>query len=174
MYSPMTAALILFLLGGFILWFALRLRRQTGIPWVRVVSSDTNGWLPLERPLFARAYGLTGKPDYLLKLARAYVPVEVKPTRRAAQPYASDLMQLAAYCLLVEVALGQSPPYGLLRYAETTFRINYTPSVRAELLATLDDMRADLAANDCARSHNEPRRCAGCGFLEVCDEALFD
>jgi CRISPR-associated exonuclease Cas4 len=83
-------------------------------------------------------------------------------------------MQLAAYCLLVEESTGQAPPYGLLRYADHTFRLAYTPAVRAELLALLDEMRDLLDAPDCARSHDEPRRCAGCGFAPVCDEALSD
>ncbi len=170
----MIAALILFCLAVLLLLYALRLRRQTGVPWTRVVAGDTHGWRPLERPLFSRRYGLTGKPDYLLQLAHGYVPVEVKPTRRAAYPYDSDLMQLVAYCLLVEEMTGRPPPYGLLRYADATFRVDYTPAVRTELLAILEDMRADLEAADCSRSHDEPRRCAGCGFFDVCEDALVD
>jgi CRISPR-associated exonuclease Cas4 len=170
----MIAALTLFCLAISLLLYALRLRRQTGVPWTRVVASDTHDWRTLERPLFSRRYGLTGKPDYLLDLARAYVPIEIKPTRRAVHPYESDLMQLVAYCLLVEETTGRPPPYGLLRYADTTFRVDYTPAVRAELLAILETMRADLEAADCPRSHDEPRRCAGCGFFDMCEDALVD
>lgn len=170
----MTAALVLFFLAILILWLALHVRRNTGLPWARVVGSDTGTFQALPRPLFARRHGLTGKPDYLLELRGATIPVEVKPGRRAPQPYDSDLMQLAAYCLLVEETTGNPPPYGLLRYADTSFRLDYTPAVRARLLATLTAMRADLAEQDCARSHAEPRRCAGCGFVEVCAEALVD
>lgn len=160
-------ALVCFLL-------ALRIRRQTGLPWVRIIASDTGTGHRLQQPLFSPRYGLTGKPDYLLKQGIYQVPVEVKPGRHATQPYESDLMQLAAYCLLVEEALEQAPPYGLLRYAETTFRLDYTPAVRSKLLALLDDMRETLEADDCARSHADPRRCRGCGFFEMCDEALVD
>jgi CRISPR-associated exonuclease Cas4 len=83
-------------------------------------------------------------------------------------------MQLAAYCLLVEDATGQAPPYGVLRYADTSFRLDYTPAVRDELLEILDEMHDTLEDDDCERSHNEPRRCIACGFRDVCDEALVE
>jgi CRISPR-associated exonuclease Cas4 len=164
-------ALGLLLVAAAAIWLGLRLRRRTGLPWARVVASDTGG-RSLDRPLFARRYGLTGRPDYLLEQGRALIPVEVKPGRTADRPYESDLMQLAAYCLLVEETSGAPPPYGLLRYARHTFRMPYTPAVREELLALLDEMRAALDDDDCERSHDDPRRCAGCGFVELCDDAL--
>jgi CRISPR-associated exonuclease Cas4 len=165
-------ALPLLLLALLALWLGLRLRRRTGLPWARVVTQDMAG-RALERPLFARRYGLTGRPDYLIERRGVLIPVEVKPGRRASRPYASDLMQLAAYCLLVEETSGHAPPYGLLRYAEHTFRLDYTPVVRDELLDILDEMRVALDAPDCSRSHNDPRRCAGCGFALQCDESLI-
>jgi CRISPR-associated exonuclease Cas4 len=166
-----TIGLTLLLLAALLWIWGLRLRRQTGLPWAPVIAQDMYG-RTLDKPLFARRLGLTGKPDYLLDIRGSSVPVEVKPGRRAARPYESDLMQLAAYCLLVEETNGTAPPYGLLRYAERTFRLDYTAQVREELLALLDEMRAALQEPDCDRSHDDPRRCMGCGFFEQCDEAL--
>ena len=166
-----TVGLALLLLAAALLVWGLRLRQSSGLPWAPVIAQDTRG-RELQKPLFARHIGLTGKPDYLLDIRGHVVPVEVKPGRRASRPYESDLMQLAAYCLLVEETSGTMPPYGLLRYAERTFRLDYTPRVREELLAVLYDMRIDLRERDCARSHDDPRRCGGCGFFEQCDQAL--
>jgi CRISPR-associated exonuclease Cas4 len=166
-----TIGLALLLLAGLLLVWGLRLRRVIGLPWVPVLAQDTDG-STLEKPLFAKRIGLTGKPDYLLDIRGATVPVEVKPGRRASRPYESDLMQLAAYCLLVEETSGTAPPYGLLRYAERTFRLDYMPRVRDELLVLIDEMRVELEEPDCGRSHDDPRRCYGCGFFEQCDEAL--
>ena len=70
------------------------------------------------------------------------------------------------------VTSGEPPPYGLLRYADRTFRLDYTPRVRGELLELVEEMRAALEADTVSRSHADPRRCRGCGFLEQCDEAL--
>jgi CRISPR-associated exonuclease Cas4 len=164
-------ALALLLLALFAALWALRLRRKSGLPWAVVRYSDTHR-RAVEEPLFARRLGLTGKPDYLIERRGQLIPVEVKPGRRAGRPYESDLMQLAAYCLLVEETSGTAPPYGLLRYAEHTFRLDYTSAVRDELLLTLHEMRVMLEDDDCDRSHDEPQRCLGCGFYSQCDEAL--
>ncbi len=161
----------LLLLAGALLLAALRLRRSTGVPWARVRSSDT-GWRPAEAPLISQRYGLVGTPDYLLESRGGVIPIEVKPGRVADEPYESDLMQLAAYCLLVEDTTGRAPPYGLLRYATHTFRLEYTPAIRAELLVILEDMRADRFADDVPRSHDQPARCRGCGFYTQCDDRL--
>jgi CRISPR-associated exonuclease Cas4 len=166
-----TLGLALLMVALLALAWGARMRAQTGLPWAPVRSSDT-GWQPVEKPLVARRLGLVGKPDYLIELRGATIPVEVKPGRRAPRPYESDLMQLAAYCVLVEETDGVAPPYGLLRYADQTFRMDYTPRVRADLLALLDEMRGALESDVCDRSHDEPARCQGCGFYHQCDQAL--
>ena len=151
---------------------ALRMRRSTGLPWKRIAYDDTRAWQPAGQPLIARRYALVGKPDYLLAAGRYLVPVEVKPGRRATEPYLSDLMQLAAYCLLVEETTGARPPYGLLRYAQATFKVRFDDRVRGDLIALLEEMRAvdhPLAAQ---RSHHQAARCRGCGFVRQCDQAL--
>ncbi len=166
-------ALALLLLAGVLFWLALRLRKTTGIPWVRIAASDTDGGRPLQHPLFTAQYGLTGKPDYLLEIGNALIPVEVKPDRQASQPYETDCMQVIAYCFLVEETTNHVPPYGLLRYAKASFRIPYTPDRRNHLLKVLEDMRSVHTQNDCARSHNNPRRCQSCGFVSECEDALL-
>ncbi|MEN9935764.1 MAG: hypothetical protein RLZZ387_2343 [Chloroflexota bacterium] len=166
-----TIGLALLLVALLLLGWAARIRSRTGLPWAPVTYQDTGGQAP-ERPLVSRRLGLSGRPDYLIQQRGRTIPVEVKPSRVSPAPYESDLMQLAAYCVLVEETTGSSPPYGLLRYAERTFRLDYTPRVRDELLEILEEMRIALNEPDCARSHDEPRRCRGCGFYEQCDDAL--
>ena len=151
---------------------ALRLRRSTGVPWTRIASSDTGSWRPLREPLIARRFALAGKPDYLMGRGRRLIPVEVKPGRQADAPYPADVMQLAAYCLLVEETTGIRPPHGLLRYAQATFKIRFTDRLRAELLALLDEMRAGDPEVVSRRSHAQRARCEACGFVEQCDQAL--
>lgn len=163
-------ALILFALG--ILLLAIILRQRSGLPWARVVSTDVGETRTLTHPLFSARLGLTGKPDYILQQGDYLIPVEVKPHRRAPQPYPSDLMQLAAYLVLLEETTDVAPPYGLLRYAEETFSLRYTPAVRAEVLATLTEMRDLLSAVDVVRNHDDAARCRGCGFRSQCEDAL--
>ena len=165
-------AYILLICAVALLAGALRLRRTTGIPWTRVRATDTSGWRRSERPLISQRYGLVGKPDYLLETRAGLIPVEVKPSRTAPEPYDSDLMQLAAYCLLVEDTTGHAPRYGLLRYAQHTFHMRYTPALRAELLLLVEELRASRNAPDVARSHTSAARCRSCGFYAVCDDRL--
>lgn len=163
--------LLLAALGLAAIIWAWQLRRQSGIPWARVTYDDA-GRREIIQPLRSVRYGLVGRPDYVLERRGALIPVEVKPHRRATAPYHADVMQLVAYCLLVEETSGHRPRFGLLRYAEATFQIVYNDQLRDDLLDTLDQMRDDLVADDCDRDHHEPGRCRGCGFVEVCEQAL--
>jgi len=165
-------SLLLLCLALLLIGAALIVRRRTGLPWQRVVYSDAGGWQRPSAPLIARRYGLVGKPDYLIAHGRESIPVEVKPGRQASEPYPSDIMQLAAYCLLVEETSGVRPRYGLLRYAHTTFRVQFDARLRDELIMLLEEMRQPDPAVSAARSHDQPARCAACGFVAQCDEAL--
>ncbi len=164
---------------GIAYWLARlswRSQQQTGLPVanVSVVYSDSGAWEPVAEPLFSARYGLTGKPDYVLQTRAGLIPVELKPLRRATQPYESDIMQLAAYCLLLEEAWNETPPYGLLRYKEKTFRIEWTYELRTELLGLLDEMRELVAYPDTDDNplpepqHDMTVRCHSCGFHYVC------
>jgi len=163
---------ILLALGLLLLWLARRGRARSGLPEGRVVYADTGGWGRLERPFFSREFLLTGKPDYLVADGADVIPVEVKSSRAPAQPYPSHLLQLAAYCLLVEECYGRRPAYGIVKYANRTFEVDYTPELEEELLATLDRMRSDLATGNAPRSHDEPHRCQACGYRRQCDQRL--
>ncbi len=159
-------------LGLLLLWLGRRGRASSGLPQGRVIYTDTGAQRRLTRPLFSREHLLTGKPDYLVDDGADVIPVEVKSSPAPTQPYRSHLLQLAAYCLLVEEKYGRRPPYGIVRYADRTFEVDYTRELEQELLNTLDDMRADLASGDAPRNHDEVRRCRACGYAEHCDKRL--
>ncbi len=168
-------ALLALLLGWLALRYAARARSSAGLPAGRIVYADTGDWRPPEAPFFSSSHQLTGKPDYLVHSRAGLIPVEVKSRSAPPQPYPSHVLQLAAYCLLVEEAEGHPPPYGLIKYADAVFEVAYTPSLRRELLDLLEAMRRSLAASDRAgvlRSHDDPRRCAGCGYRQQCDQSL--
>ncbi len=163
--------LVAAILGGLGLGLLIRARvarRQTGLPAGRVIYGDTGAWDRCERPLFSNRYRLTGKPDYLVHVREGIVPVEVKSGAAPRQPYEAHLLQLAAYCLLVEEQEGRRPPYGILKYDDRAFAVDYAPALRARLLRTLEAIRRDLHARDVGRSHNDPARCQGCGYRERC------
>ncbi|HLB46750.1 MAG TPA: CRISPR-associated protein Cas4 [Anaerolineales bacterium] len=165
---------ILLILLALVVWFlSQRVGKATGLPAGRVVYTDTGGWGRLEKPLFSQRLQLTGKPDYLVRDGDGYIPVEVKSARApAGGPYESHVYQLAAYCALVAEAYGRRPAYGLIKYADKTLAVDYTPALESGLMELLDDIRADSDADDAPRSHNSAARCRACGFREACGEAL--
>ncbi len=151
-------------------------QKETGLPvaQVSVVYDDSGAEEEVAEPLFSARYGLTGKPDYVLQTRDGPVPVELKPLRRAVQPYESDILQLAAYCLLLEDVWETPPLYGLLRYRDRTFRIEWSDQLRDSLLDTLDEMREllDFEAYEGgslpAPQHDMSVRCDACGFRYIC------
>jgi CRISPR-associated exonuclease Cas4 len=166
------AALLLAGLGIWLLARAGAAHRQTGLPVGRVTYVDTGAWDRCERPLFSGRHRLTGRPDYLVQGRQDVIPVEVKSGAAPEQPYQAHLLQLAAYCLLVEEQEGRAPPYGILKYDDRAFEVDYSPALRAELLDILAGIRGDLRARDVHRSHDEPGRCRGCGYRDRCEQRL--
>lgn len=164
--------LLLLIVGLVLLWWARSKQEETGLPRGRVVYDDTGAWQECPQPLFSRRYLLTGKPDYIVARDEDLIPVEVKPRRSAEKPYDSDILQLAAYCLLIEDKFGRTPPYGIIKYDQATFAIEYTPQLRRHLLDTMENMRRDLRAAEVPPSHGNPRRCYACGHQEHCEASL--
>jgi CRISPR-associated exonuclease Cas4 len=163
------------LLAGLGLWLLVRsgaARREAGLPAGRVIYADTGAWDRCERPLFSAQHRLTGRPDYLVHSRGGVIPVEVKSGSTPRQPYAGHVLQLAAYCLLLEDQDGRSPPHGILKYDDGAFEIDYTPALRTRLLETLNALRQDLRKAEVDRSHDEPGRCAGCGYRGRCSQQL--
>ncbi len=164
---------LLVLMAGLFHWQATRLRRASGLPAGRITYNDARAERGDVRPLVDRELGLVGKPDYLVELENgAMIPVEVKSGQAPRSPYAGHVLQLAAYCLLVESTFGRRPPFGILRYADHEFELDFTRNLEEELLELLDYMREDLQEPEVPRSHHEPARCAGCGVRPHCTASL--
>ncbi len=142
-----------------------------GIPYHRAIYQDTR-----ETPgalLSARSLPLRGKPDILIDEGHAIIPVELKTGRTPAAPYPGHVLQVLAYCLLVEEHYRVRPPHGIIRYPAWDVTIPYTAAEEQRLRALVWEMRdAQRAGAEQHRSHRQPGRCAACGFQDRCLEAL--
>ena len=165
---------ILFIIIGLIaLTWGRAAQTASGLPGGAVIYSDARAWGPVEKPLFSSAYRLVGKPDYLVKEGRAVVPVEVKASDApSGGPRDGHVLQLAAYCLLVEETTGRRPAYGIIKYADKAFSIENSDALRSTLLDLLDEMRQAVSVDGARRSHSDARRCVNCGYRYACDERL--
>lgn len=165
------AALLLIALA-LVLWrWSGRERSESGLPGGDIVQSDVDSETR-GKPLYSAHYALTGTPDYIIETSRGLVPVEVKPARDEAEPHASHLLQVLAYCLLLEESEGTRPPYGLLRYASDTFKVDYNKETRAYVIGVIQEMREAARQRAVHRSHESAGRCGACAYRSICDEAL--
>jgi len=142
-----------------------------GVPYHRAIYQDTR-----ESPdalLSVRSLPLRGKPDILIDEGHAIIPVEIKTGRTPATPYPGHVLQVLAYCLLVEEHYRVRPPHGIIRYPARDVTIPYTAGEEQRLRALVWEMRdAQRAGTEQHRSHRQPGRCAACGFRDRCREAL--
>jgi CRISPR-associated exonuclease Cas4 len=165
-------ALSLAVVALFLLWLGARQQRASGLPAGRVIYTDPRLIGPPERPFYDAESMLTGKPDYLVEDKGTIIPVEVKSGWAPPEPHEGHIYQLLAYCLLVERATGKRPPYGILRYRNRSFAVDYTREGEQELLRLLEEMHEAGRARELHRSHEDPRRCLHCGYRSTCEEKL--
>jgi CRISPR-associated exonuclease Cas4 len=128
----------------------------------------------VEAELFiSETQGLVGKPDYIIQVGDDYVPVERK-SRQVSQagPHESEVLQLAAYCLLVEERFGRSISQGRLQYANRSIDIPFDQALREMLQASLRRLRDAETLADVPRNHRSQAKCRGCGFRDVCTDSL--
>lgn len=169
----MAVAALIAVLAAILIWLSFRLRRQSGLPEGDVIYSDTGAWTRNEEVLRSRAHDLVGKPDYLVRAGRHVIPVEVKSMRAPERPREGHLLQLGAYCLLVEERFGARPPYGILRFSDKSLKIPFEGALERAVIETLARMRADAPrAGGARRDHSDPARCAACGVRDDCAERL--
>lgn len=145
-------------------------KKKHGIPEGLIQYSDLN--VPAE-PLFSRRLRLTGKPDYIIKKENRYVPVEVK-TGKGPHPHQSQVLQLAAYCQILEDTIGGFVPQGILVYNNVPYTFRFDPKLRFELENIMKTMRASLRKGVVQRNHHEPGRCRNCSMRQYCTNNLTD
>lgn len=161
----------LVLFGLVLIRFSQRRLADLGLPRGRVIALDTLDLKPPARALYDPVYHLAGRPDYLVEHEGAAIPVELKSGRAPARPWPGQVLQLAAYCRLVHATTGARPTYGILKYADRAFAVDYDDSLQASLRNIIDEMRRSVNV-ELDRSHDSPARCRGCGYRDRCDQRL--
>jgi CRISPR-associated exonuclease Cas4 len=165
------AILLLMMLGGLSLWLAGRRQVAAGLPSGRMVFMDTERIRRLENPLYDASLNLIGRPDYVVRRSEGLIPVEAKSSRAPFRPYPSHILQIAAYCKLVEASYQERPPYGIVKYADRAFALDFDSALENRLLDVLAEMRRKERSQP-DRSHESSRRCLACGYRQICDQAL--
>ncbi|MEM4308729.1 MAG: CRISPR-associated protein Cas4 [Thermoplasmata archaeon] len=146
---------------------AVRMRQEMELERKEIVMPSQ------EAPMETRDGKLRGTPDLILKSGEFLIPVEIKTGRVPQGPHFSHIMQLIAYCYIIEDVHGKSPPYGILRYGNTDFEIEYTPELKNLLEKKIEEigkaLRGEIVVH---RNHNRPGKCRNCSRKEICPERL--
>ena len=123
--------------------------------------------------LVSQRHGLTGKPDYISREGGELIPVERKSRSVSATgAYEGELLQLAAYCLLVEERFGKPVRRGKILYQNRSLEVLFDDQLRSRLLDAVGELKSADALGDVARNHHNPARCRGCGFRQACRDSV--
>ncbi len=161
---------MLCILIGFSL-FVLGWRGRTSLPRGRVTYVDSNSLERSPETLYDPMNDLAGRPDYIIHASHGVIPVEIKSAQAPDQPYEGHILQLAAYCQLIEATTGHRPSYGVISYRDQSFRIRYTTALQRALAVLLQEIRS-MGEEIPQRSHNQVGRCRACGYRSTCEQAL--
>ncbi|QBD81494.1 CRISPR-associated protein Cas4 [Ktedonosporobacter rubrisoli] len=142
-------------------------QRTLGLPPGKLVYENIDGQA---EPLYSNEYPLVGKPDYIIQLADGRpVPVTLKTTvQDATAPANHHIMQIIAYCLLLEDYFEQAPTHGILCYAEHNFTIDYTPTLRKKVIRLLGEMARCSQQEPPPLQKQKITKCRICAFQPIC------
>lgn len=126
--------------------------------------------------LASEKWGLIGKVDCVRRRDGTYIPFEHKrgkPGRDAdgqPQSWPSDRLQLTAYTVLLEEAIGQPILEGRIRYhaANVTVRVPIDQSARNDLIEAITTARRLRESIDRPPVANNERLCTKCSLAPVC------
>jgi CRISPR-associated exonuclease Cas4 len=141
--------------------------RALGLPEGELVYEDADGQ---GEPLSSSAYPLAGKPDYVVRLLDGRpVPIELKLNLHdVTAPHSNHIIQVAAYCLILEDYFVQSPTYGILRYADREFTVEYTPALKKKVIRLLTEMARCSEQQPPPLAKQRIAKCRACTFQPIC------
>jgi len=141
-------------------------KKKYKIPEGKIVYSDLN---KPAKPYFSKRYRITGKPDYIIKKNKHFIPIEMK-TSMYDKPQKNHIFQLAGYCHLLEENYGGFVPYGILVYENRyQYKISFDPKIRFDLESTINKMRQVIKSGKITRNHSDYYRCKRCSMNTYCD-----
>ena len=129
---------IFILLGVLVLLWYRKNKQDFPFPVDTILYSDTD-----EKPgiiFVSTQIPLVGKPDFVVKIGKDTVPVEVKRGKTPKSPYANHIAQLFSYCYLVEEHYKTRPPYGIISYPDEYFKVEFTKGVGDQIKRTVDEL----------------------------------
>lgn len=141
--------------------------RALDLPEGELVYEDIDG---LGEALTSDQVPLLGKPTYVVKQADGRLtPIEVKNTElNELKPASQHVLQIAAYCLILEDYAELPPLYGIVRYSDREFEVEYTPALRKKVIRTLEEMALCNEQQPPPLQKQKVTKCRACIFQPIC------
>lgn len=171
-YLAVGVAFTLFIVAAWLWYQSQSADVPHPLPQGRIIYADHQQEFRSDT-LYADQLGLVGRPDYLLQQGELVIPVEIKSSNAPKNPYWSHVVQLAAYCVLVEENYGIRPTHGILQYHDQALQVEFTPALERTVFELVHQMRTELRHDrELPRSHNMPKFCRQCSLRAHCTERL--
>ena len=147
--------------------FVLRWKAGVGL-WVLYRDKGSR-----QDMIVSRSHRMRGKPDFIERSREGITPVEYKSTKGSiSRPLSHHVMQLLAYCFLLEDVLGQNRVRkGRVVYDQASFDVPYEAKERVQVARLLTRMRL-IRPGSAKRSHDQIGKCRSCSFRDACDQRL--
>ncbi len=122
--------------------------------------------------LRSHTFGLSGKPDIILRQGDELIPVEIKTGRVPRGPLFSHILQLGAYCAILDDIGEHRVEKGFIRYGHKDFEIEYDANLEELVLLKAEEMRRLMRDGGAHRNHNREGKCRNCSRRQLCPESL--
>ncbi|MCL4314586.1 MAG: hypothetical protein M1454_02520 [Candidatus Thermoplasmatota archaeon] len=163
--------LILIMIGGCLAaigWLERRRFPRMGIPSGKMLYADLES---REQILVSRRYGITGRPDMVVRRGRSVIPYVYRRTD-SDTPRKNHVVEMGAYFIILEEEFpGFVVPYGILRYGGRSFRVENNGRLKARALYIVNRIRNDYGEPE--RNHSDKERCMRCPFSSACYQTLI-
>ena len=141
--------------------------RALDLPEGDLAYEDIDG---LGEALISDQVPLLGKPTYVVRQTDGRLtPIEVKNTElNELKPASQHVVQIAAYCLILEDYAELPPLYGIVRYSDREFEVEYTPALRKKVIRLLEEMALCNERQPPPLQKQKVTKCRACIFQPVC------
>lgn len=158
--------IVFLIISGYLRKSANLEREKFGIPPGEIKYIDS---VRVVKPkvLYSNKYRLKGKPDMIILQDNQFIPIEHKPTSNKV--FDNHIMQLMAYCLLVEEVYKIRPDYGILVLKDgKKEKIKFTDERREKLIDVLEEMREIISKSKMPYHFIGKNKCRSCGYEKFC------
>lgn len=165
---------LLFLIGASVaLYLSLTASRRADLKRQEHAINGEIKYVDKDKPRMLRSarYGIQGRPDFILQVEGEMVPVELKTGRTPRGPLFSHILQVGAYCLMLQEE-GAKVSHGILRYEGIEHEIEFDQQLSGLVVSKVAEMRRLQGTGEVHRNHNRPGKCLSCSRRDACPERL--